>query len=96
MYMMENLALLLDCRGFCVSQGVELLSLNMLYSWASRLPSHHMVTSIPQVFIEPGSAQMVDLGRISAKKSKAGSQDIPAPLQLSRKECSGTPSISHT
>jgi hypothetical protein len=53
-----------------------------LYSWASRLPSHHMVTSIPQVFIELGSPQMVSLGRISARESKAGSQEIPTRFQL--------------
>jgi hypothetical protein len=27
MYVMENLALFVDCRGFCVSQGAELFSL---------------------------------------------------------------------
>jgi hypothetical protein len=39
-----------------------------------------MVTSIPQGFIEPGSAQSVGLGRITARKSKAWSQKIPCSI----------------
>jgi hypothetical protein len=80
MCVMENLVLLLDCSGPCVSQDAELTSSLRWYSWASRFPSHHMVTGIPQVFIEPGSAQRVGLGRVSARKSEAGSQEItPIP-----------------
>jgi hypothetical protein len=72
----ENWVLFLGCSEYCLSQGTGIPSLNMQYSWALRVPSHHMVTGIPQVFTEAGSAQTFGLGwslqgnqRLSARTS---------------------------
>jgi hypothetical protein len=39
-----------------------------------------MVSSTPQGFVEPDSVQRVGFGRISSRKSKAGSQEIPCSI----------------
>jgi hypothetical protein len=76
---MENLAFLLYCSGHCVSQDAELTCLLRWYYWASRFPSQEypVVAGIPHVFKASGFTQRVGLGRVSARKSETGSQEIP-------------------
>jgi hypothetical protein len=60
--------LFLGCSKVCLFQGSEHLYLCRKYSLASRVPSHEMVTGLPQVITEPGSAERVSLGRVLAGK----------------------------
>jgi hypothetical protein len=81
---MENLVLFLDCSRVLIFQGSELPSLYRWYSLSSRVPSHEMVTGLPQVITEPDSAESVGLGRVPVRKqvrrkhiySKHGTENV--------------------
>jgi hypothetical protein len=96
MCVMENLVLFLDCSGQYVYQGAEQIPLFRWYFWASKVPSHHMVTGTSRVFTEPGLAQRVGLERVPARKSEAGFQDNPLRPQISSSIPYRHPCISHT
>jgi hypothetical protein len=91
------------CCGWYVQHGpvpIPLWCLSVPGCWASFFiqmvllgfwgPWHQIVTGLPQLITESGSAQMLGLGKVPIRKSEAGTLDIPFKITALRSVSTST------